>query len=177
MARVRVPSPSLGDCNTSWRSSWTVYLVRIGNCSKVFRRSANLSSGSARIYRVSSNKAGANFAEAEALNKAGPVEEFRFSLPSARSQVLFCALLKRCGVKAYRYRGQKRSTINARVSRRCVDRLLWPQYREFASVLDTFFDGLAFQVISDARSSPVRFKSRSGRNPQKISFVRPAPHR
>jgi hypothetical protein len=88
-------------------------------------------------------------AHAEALNNAGPVEEFRFSLPSARSQVLFCALLKRCGVKAYRYRGQKRSTINARVSKRFVDELLWPQYREFASILDTFFDGLAFQVISD----------------------------
>jgi hypothetical protein len=89
-------------------------------------------------------------AEAEALNEAGPLEEFRFSLPSARSQVLFYALLKRYGVNAYRYRGQKRSTINARVSKRFVDQLLWPQYREFASVLDTFFDGLAFQVISDA---------------------------
>jgi hypothetical protein len=86
---------------------------------------------------------------AEALNASAPLQEFRFSLASTRSQVLFCALLKRCGIKAYRYRGQKRSTVNARVSKPLVDELLWPRYLEFASILDLFFDGLTFQVISD----------------------------
>src|SRR5437879_4844106 len=57
---------------------------------------------------------------------APDIAECRFTLPHFFSELLFHALLKRYGLVAYRYQGQRKTTIMVRASRRLVDELLNP---------------------------------------------------
>jgi hypothetical protein len=85
--------------------------------------------------------------------------EFRFSLADPWSQRLLNALLRHHGVSPYRRRGQRRNVITARMSRRFVDEVLWPQFREFERELRDYFDSSTERIIDQAlASSPVSAK-------------------
>jgi hypothetical protein len=60
----------------------------------------------------------------EPLAGEEPPIEFRFILTDQWSRHLFVALMRRYGIHPYRYRGQRRTTVMARLSRlfRCPHR-------------------------------------------------------
>jgi hypothetical protein len=93
--------------------------------------------------------------------QADPPEEFRFSMQDRWSGQLFMALLRRYGLKPYRYRGQRRTTIMARVSRRFVHETLWPEFLELSSLLSSHLEVVAQRIIgetvwNDASEAEVR---------------------
>jgi hypothetical protein len=53
-----------------------------------------------------------------------PEIEYRFSLSDQWSRHLFVALMRRYGLVPYRYRGQRRTTVMARVTKQFVDETL-----------------------------------------------------
>ena len=84
------------------------------------------------------------------LEAEEPPVEFRFSLADQWSRHLFVALLRRYGICPYRYRGQRRTTVMARLSRGFVHDTLWPEYLELQRTLASYFDALTDRVIEQA---------------------------
>ena len=75
------------------------------------------------------------------------------------------ALLRRYGITPYRYRGQRRTTVMARVSRACVDETLWPELQELQSTLAAYFDALTDRVIEQALEVKAGEAEERGENP------------
>jgi len=89
-------------------------------------------------------------ARLEELSGEEPPIEFRFSLSDQWSRHLFVALMRRYGIHPYRYRGQRRTTVMARLSRSFVNETLWPEFLELQSTLSAYFDALTDRVIEQA---------------------------
>jgi hypothetical protein len=66
--------------------------------------------------------------------------EMRFSLPDPWSRQLFVALARRYGLRPYRYRRQRRTTIMLTAPQGFVDQILWP---EFVQINDALTEYLA----------------------------------
>ena len=86
----------------------------------------------------------------ELLEKEDPPVEFRFRLEDPWSRKLFIALCRRYDVKTFRYRGQRRSSLMANVSKRFVNETLWPEYEQLSSVLQTYLNDITERVIKEA---------------------------
>jgi len=84
------------------------------------------------------------------LEAEEPPIEFRFTLADQWSRHLFVALMRRYGIRPYRYRGQRRTTVMARLSRSFVNDTLWPEFLELQSTLAAYFDALTDRVIEQA---------------------------
>ena len=84
------------------------------------------------------------------LEAEEPPIEFRFTLSDQWSRHLFVALLRRYGLRPYRYRGQRRTTVMARLNRSFVNDTLWPEFLELQSTLVAYFDALTDRVIEQA---------------------------
>ena len=84
------------------------------------------------------------------LEAEEPPIEFRFSLADQWSRHLFVALLRRYSIRPYRYRGQRRTTVMARLSRTFVNETLWPEFLELQGTLAAYFDALTDRVIEQA---------------------------
>ncbi len=83
----------------------------------------------------------------EEARQSDPSIEYRFSLPDMWSRRLFVALLRRYGIRPYRYYRQRHTTVMANVPRQFVDQTLWPEYTELNSVLRTYLDETTERVI------------------------------
>jgi len=83
------------------------------------------------------------------VQKSDPPLEFRFTLNNAWSHKLFIALLRRYGVTPYRYHGQRRTTVMARMPRSFVDETLWPEFQEINKVLQSYLDDITNRVIAE----------------------------
>lgn len=88
----------------------------------------------------------------EELATLDPPVEYRFSVPDGWSRKLLLALLRRYGVKPYRYPNQRRTTVMARVSRRFVQETLWPEFEEFSRVLQSHLSEVTDRIIAEAVS-------------------------
>ncbi len=53
-------------------------------------------------------------------------------------------------IQPYRYRGQRRTTVMARLSRTFVNETLWPEFQELQQTLAAYFDALTDRVIEQA---------------------------
>ena len=74
--------------------------------------------------------------------------EYRFSMPDMWSRRVFVALLRRYGIRPYRYRRQRYTTVMAKVSQRFVDETLWPQYEAFSNSLREYLADVTDRVVS-----------------------------
>ena len=83
----------------------------------------------------------------EELQERDPAIEYRFSLADMWSRRLFVALLRRYGIRPYRYVGQRYTTVMARVPQQFVDETLWPEYTELNGVLCTYLEETTERVI------------------------------
>lgn len=89
-------------------------------------------------------------ARLQLFEQAQPAIEYRFSLTDAWSRSLFIALLRRHGLRAYRYRGQRHTTVMVRVTRAFVDETLWPEFQQSQAVLHEHFAAVTKRVIAQA---------------------------
>lgn len=102
----------------------------------------------------------------EQLEKAEAAIEFRFSVPDAWSKSLFLALLRRYGISPYRYRGQRRTTVMARVTRTFAEEVLMPEFRQLHAILREHLDAVTKRVISEAIHGDSRdAEERAGQEP------------
>lgn len=85
-----------------------------------------------------------------ALEDREPAIEYRFTLADTWSRSLFIALLRRHGLKPYRYHGQRRTTIMVKVAKTYVDNTLWPEFEQFQAVLHEHFATVVNRVIRQA---------------------------
>jgi len=78
-----------------------------------------------------------------------PAVEYQFSMGDQWSRKLFVAMLKRYEIEPFRYRGQRYTTVMAKVSKRFVDETLWPEFQEISKGLDTYLNEVTDRVIRE----------------------------
>jgi len=83
----------------------------------------------------------------KAVEKVDPPAEYRFTLSDMWSRRLFVALLRRYGIRPYRYKRQRYRTVMARVSRSFVDETLWPEFCELDRALRAHLDDVTNRVV------------------------------
>ena len=76
--------------------------------------------------------------------------EYRYSLPDPWKRRLFLALCRRYGLKPYRERGQRSSSVMLRAPKTFQDKTLWPEYLALSKELDAHLDELTTRVIREA---------------------------
>ena len=89
-------------------------------------------------------------ARLQRLEQSEPAVEFRFSLADAWSRALLVAVLRRHGLKPYRYRGQRHTTVMVRAAKSYVDATLWPEFQQLQAVLHAHFETVTTRVIAQA---------------------------
>jgi hypothetical protein len=86
----------------------------------------------------------------KAMEESDPPVEYKFSVGDGWSVKLFMALCRRYDIKPFRYRGQRRTTLMAKVSRRFVDETLWPEFQQLSAVLRRHLDTVTNRIIAAA---------------------------
>ncbi len=106
------------------------------------------------------------------FERTDPAVEYRFSLPDTWSRTLFIALLRRYEIPPYRYPGQRRTTVMARVSRRFVEDVLWPEFGELNAVLREHLETVTKRVVTQAiHGSDAEVGVRMGAPPTRVRDV------
>lgn len=85
---------------------------------------------------------------AELATKEPPVE-FQFSTHDFWSLRLLLALLRRYGLKPYRYRRQRPTTVMAKISPSFAHEILVPEYRRFSATLHEHFHGITERIVGE----------------------------
>jgi hypothetical protein len=80
--------------------------------------------------------------------QSDPPIEFSFKLHDRWSHKLMVALLRRYQIRPYRYRGQRHTTIMARVPKRFVNEVLWPEFLELDRALANYLSEVTDRVIA-----------------------------
>jgi hypothetical protein len=76
--------------------------------------------------------------------------ELLYSLPDPWKRKLFVALCRRYGLRPYRERGRRYSTVMVRAPKTFHDRTLWPEFLALAEELHKHLDELTEQVVREA---------------------------
>jgi hypothetical protein len=97
----------------------------------------------------------------EAAIKTQPPPETKFSLADQWQRRLFLALCRRYGLKPYRYKGQRHTTVVVRAPRSFVDQALWPEYLALSEALRSYLNEATERIIreevyKDAGEAPER---------------------
>lgn len=82
------------------------------------------------------------------LKLTDPPVEFKFTLSNTWSRKLFVALLRRYGLKPFRYYRQRYTTVMVNVSETFVNETLWPEYQELDKTLKKYLDEITDNIIS-----------------------------
>ncbi len=88
-------------------------------------------------------------AKLDQARDAQPPIEMRFSLTDPWSRQLFVALARRYGLRPFRYRGQRRTSIMLKVPERFIDEVLWPEFQQLNQVLVDYFSEFTNRIIRD----------------------------
>jgi hypothetical protein len=83
----------------------------------------------------------------ERAEQEDPPVEYKFTLADGWSRKLFMALGRRYGLKPFRYRRQRYTTVMVRVSKKFVDATLWPEFVELDRVLRETLDRATERVL------------------------------
>ena len=81
--------------------------------------------------------------------KAEPPMEFQFSMPDAWHRRLFSALCRRYGLKPFRYRRQRHTTVMVSAPRSFVEKTLWPEYQELQAALNSYLNEATERIIRE----------------------------
>lgn len=77
-----------------------------------------------------------------------PVET-QFTLPDRWQRRLFTALCRRYGLKPYRYKRQRYTTVIVRAPRSFINKTLWPEYLELKTALDEYLSEATERIIRE----------------------------
>ena len=83
-----------------------------------------------------------------AIELADPPVEYKFRMHDMWQRRVFVALLRRYGLKPYRYSGQRFTTVMVKVPRRFVNETLWPEFLEFSAMLRSYLSEVTERVVS-----------------------------
>ncbi|MFT5128165.1 MAG: hypothetical protein ACI8W8_001774 [Rhodothermales bacterium] len=83
------------------------------------------------------------------LEKLDPPVEYKFSMKDMYARRLFVALLRRYGIRPYRFKGQRYTTVMALVSKSFLDETLWPEFQALSSVLRDYLNEVTNRVITE----------------------------
>jgi hypothetical protein len=89
-------------------------------------------------------------ARLEELRGREQESEYRYSLPDPWKRKLFLALCRRYGLKPYRARGQRYSSVMLRAPKTFQDETLWPEYTALSQELHAHLAELTERVIREA---------------------------
>ena len=84
----------------------------------------------------------------KSIEAVDPPVEYKFTMSNMWSRKLFVALLRRYGLKPYRYPRQRHTTVMVRVSAKFVDQTLWPEFDEIDDVLIKYLEEVTERLIS-----------------------------
>jgi hypothetical protein len=79
-----------------------------------------------------------------------PPREHQFSLPDIWSVKLMVALLRRYDIEPYRRRGQRKTTLMARMPKRFLEETLWPEFVQLSDELQRYLAEITDRVIAKA---------------------------
>jgi hypothetical protein len=85
----------------------------------------------------------------ERARAEAPPIEFQFRMDDDWSRRLFLALLRRYGLRPYRYRRQRYTTVMVRAPEAFVERTLWPEFQQLSAVLRQYLSEVTDRVIAD----------------------------
>lgn len=84
------------------------------------------------------------------IQKSDPPVEYKFSMDNQWSKKLFIALLRRYGLKPYRYKRQRRTTVMVKIPVSFVNETLWPEFKELDETLTTYLESITSRIISES---------------------------
>ncbi len=79
-----------------------------------------------------------------------PPIEYTFTLRDRWSNRLLIALMRRYQVRPYRYPRQRYTTVMARVPKRFVDEILWPEFQQLNQTLSDYLAEVTARVIAES---------------------------
>ena len=82
-----------------------------------------------------------------------PEVELRFSLPDTWSVSLFVAVCRAHGIRPYRYKRQRHTTVMVRTRERAFDRLVWPEYSRLQTELQVCFEEVTDYLVGRVMGS------------------------
>jgi hypothetical protein len=85
---------------------------------------------------------------AEVQSREAP-EECQLSTPDPWSRRVLVALLRRYGLRPYRYRRQRQSTVMVRVSPSFVQEVLGPEFNRIAATLHEYLNQVTERVVAE----------------------------
>jgi hypothetical protein len=96
-----------------------------------------------------------------AIAQTEPAVEMQCNLPDHWQRRLFLALCRRYGLKPYRYKRQRRTTLIVKAPRSFFDKTLWPEYVQLKKALDEYLNDATERIIReevyrDAAEAPER---------------------
>lgn len=86
------------------------------------------------------------------LNDTERVEqpiEYKFTMSDGWSRKLFVALCRRYGLKPYRFKGQRYTTVMVMVPKSFVDRTLWPEFQAIQKALEHYLQQATDNIIRE----------------------------
>ncbi|HET6583166.1 MAG TPA: hypothetical protein VFG69_06960 [Nannocystaceae bacterium] len=84
------------------------------------------------------------------LVASDPPREHQFSLRDVWSVKLMVALLRRYDIEPYRRRGQRHTTVLARIPKRFLEETLWPEFTQLSDELTRYLAEITDRVIATA---------------------------
>jgi len=98
--------------------------------------------------RVSANRARQRILQrlAELIPEDPPVE-YKFTFRDMWSRKVFVTLLRRYGLKPYRYHRQRYTTVMVQVPKRFVDETLWPEFQKINEELIAYLQDVTDRVV------------------------------
>lgn len=115
----------------------------------------------------------ARLEDAAAAAEDAPVET-RFSMPDEWSRRLFVAIVGRHGLRAYRYKRQRHTTVMVRAPKRVVDEVLWPEFLAFEETLHGYLNAVTTRVIAEVFQAEATEAAEVSRAPEPRTPPRPA---
>jgi len=84
-----------------------------------------------------------------AAEQVEPSTEMQFTNLDRWHRKLFLALCRRYGLKPYRYRRQRYSTITLRAPKSFLNTTLWPEFLEIKGALDEYLEEATERIIKE----------------------------
>ena len=72
-----------------------------------------------------------------------------YPLPDAWSRKVLLALIRRYGLRPFRYRGQRHTTVMVKAPRRFVEETLSPEFSQILATLRRHLDEITERVVAD----------------------------
>jgi hypothetical protein len=85
----------------------------------------------------------------KSIEAADPSVEIKFTLPDMWQRKVMVALIRRYGLKPYRYSRQRHTTVMTKAPQRFVDETLWPEFQEISQTLHTYLSEVTERVVSE----------------------------